>query len=546
MFRKTTWMYAGVIFWATLAGNAIAADAPATRTHEITIDDYFSLATIGEVKVSPDGKYVAYTQTRWQPPDELRNTDIWVVEIETKKNWRVTFDDADDTGIQWGPASDKIYFASGRTRAGEEKPPLDGKNQIWMTTLQGGSSRPVTRVQDGISAFELSRDGRYAYYTVASDKDEAPFKELREKFATVEYAAGKTKTSKLFRLDLETWRAEELYAADRYIRYFAVSPDQARVAMITDPDNRLVTHEGQSRVDILDVASREVTTLTDEKWRDEAPSPHGWLENLAWSDDSAQLAFTVAFDGFPSEIMIGAQGEGGKYFVQQLPRSGDYYVEGGLDWKQQKNASVALQFRAADRGRTRIFEQNIDTGETRTFTSADVDITAFDEVDQPAGATNVIAASMTGEPGNLFIVRPSIMSSAPPYERLTNINPQVRNWILPRIEVAQWQAPDGTTVEGILELPHNGKEGNAPLPLVVEIHGGPTSSTKVAMRYWIYGRTLLASKGYALMSPNYRGTTGYGDTFKTDLVGRESDIEVQDILSGVDAMIERGIADPER
>ncbi|MGE3182489.1 MAG: alpha/beta hydrolase family protein, partial [Phycisphaerae bacterium] len=83
-------------------------------------------------------------------------------------------------------------------------------------------------------------------------------------------------------------------------------------------------------------------------------------------------------------------------------------------------------------------------------------------------------------------------------------------------------------------------------PLVVEIHGGPTSSTKVAMRYWIYGRTLLASKGYALMSPNYRGSTGYGDTFMTDLVGRECDIEVQDILSGVDAMIERGIADPER
>ncbi|MEW6251762.1 MAG: prolyl oligopeptidase family serine peptidase, partial [Planctomycetota bacterium] len=62
----------------------------------------------------------------------------------------------------------------------------------------------------------------------------------------------------------------------------------------------------------------------------------------------------------------------------------------------------------------------------------------------------------------------------------------------------------------------------------------------------IYGRTLFPALGYALLSPNYRGSTGYGDKFLVDLVGRENDIEVQDILAGVDALIERKIADPER
>ena len=66
------------------------------------------------------------------------------------------------------------------------------------------------------------------------------------------------------------------------------------------------------------------------------------------------------------------------------------------------------------------------------------------------------------------------------------------------------------------------------------------------MRFWIYGRTLLPAKGYALLSPNYRGSTGYGDQFMTQLVGRENDIEVKDILAGVDSLIDRGIADPER
>jgi dipeptidyl aminopeptidase/acylaminoacyl peptidase len=84
------------------------------------------------------------------------------------------------------------------------------------------------------------------------------------------------------------------------------------------------------------------------------------------------------------------------------------------------------------------------------------------------------------------------------------------------------------------------------LPLVVEIHGGPTTATNFHLQYWIYGRTLLPARGYAVLSPNYRGSVGYGDKFLTDLVGRENDLDVKDILAGANALVERGIADPER
>ena len=84
------------------------------------------------------------------------------------------------------------------------------------------------------------------------------------------------------------------------------------------------------------------------------------------------------------------------------------------------------------------------------------------------------------------------------------------------------------------------------MPLIVELHGGLTAATYLHFRFWIYGRTLMAAQGYALLSPNYRGSTGYGDEFMTQLVGRENDIEVSDILAGVDEMIDRGIADPGR
>jgi dipeptidyl aminopeptidase/acylaminoacyl peptidase len=100
-------------------------------------------------------------------------------------------------------------------------------------------------------------------------------------------------------------------------------------------------------------------------------------------------------------------------------------------------------------------------------------------------------------------------------------------------------------VEGILELPPGYKEGQR-VPLIVEIHGGPTTATNFYLQSWIYGRTLLPAKGYAVLCPNYRGSTGYGDKFLTDLVGRENDLDINDILKGVDAMVERGIADPEK
>jgi dipeptidyl aminopeptidase/acylaminoacyl peptidase len=82
--------------------------------------------------------------------------------------------------------------------------------------------------------------------------------------------------------------------------------------------------------------------------------------------------------------------------------------------------------------------------------------------------------------------------------------------------------------------------------MIVSIHGGPTQSKTFQLLYDYFGHVLYSSNGYAVLSPNYRGSTGYGDQFLTDLIGHENDIEVEDILKGVDAMVERGIADPNR
>src|SRR5262249_7764412 len=86
-----------------------------------------------------------------------------------------------------------------------------------------------------------------------------------------------------------------------------------------------------------------------------------------------------------------------------------------------------------------------------------------------------------------------------------------------------------------------------PLPLVVGLHGGPTSSVLYQLHFEPWeGRTYLAARGYALLLPNYRGSTGYGDKFPLGPLGQENQNQGQDILKGVEALVDRKIADPER
>jgi dipeptidyl aminopeptidase/acylaminoacyl peptidase len=145
----------------------------------------------------------------------------------------------------------------------------------------------------------------------------------------------------------------------------------------------------------------------------------------------------------------------------------------------------------------------------------------------------------------LFLLASAAPGNAEAPRRLTKINPQVDTWKLPKISTVAWKGARGDSVEGILELPPDYRPGQK-LPLVVEIHGGPTTASYFQLQYWIYGRTLLPARGYALLSPNYRGSTGYGDRFITDLIGHENELDVEDILKGVDALVKRGIADPKR
>jgi dipeptidyl aminopeptidase/acylaminoacyl peptidase len=516
-----------------------AGQAP-PRTHDVTVDDYFTLAAITQVAMSPDGKQVAYAEGRWQQSTNDRKTDLWVVDVDKGRATRLTADRANDRNPKWGRHHGRLYFLGNRKREGEKHPPYDGRTQVWMAG--GGLNEPqaVTRVEDGVQEFDLPAAGQSLFYTTettATDQDD--FTRLRQQFGGLEYGHGTRKVSQLWRLDLQSWRAEKLLDNQRNLREFAVTPDGKKVALITTPDERVITFEGRSRVDVFDVDSRRVTTLPDQVWRAEAPSPYAWLETPAWSTDGSRLAFNAVFDAYPAETIVTEWRDGTPHSFPR-PRGDGESLKGygsPLQWVDPHTLACLTEKQAHSRLRL----HDVDGGSrSALWTPGPITITAF-SLDAAGDRAAVLLADAEHFPDIYVLDGPD----AKP-RRLTNVNPQTGTWKLPQVSTVTWEGAGGVSVEGVLQLPPDYQPGRR-VPLIVAIHGGPTTAVTANLDFNPYeGGTYLPARGYAVLLPNYRGSTGYGDKFLTDLVGRENDVDVTDILKGADALIERGIADPDR
>ncbi|MFH1681023.1 MAG: prolyl oligopeptidase family serine peptidase [Candidatus Eisenbacteria bacterium] len=543
MYKRT--FYRSVVLPCLVAAVGLAAlfarAAAEERTHDLTADDYFTQGFISACEVSPGGEHVALTDLRWDLDADTRHTDLWIVNVKTEALRRVTFDPGNDDNPQWSPDGRWLHFTSARGED-DDPPPYNGKTQVWKVSVEGGEPVPVTRFKDGVEDYALSRDGRTLYYVRSSEEVEDPWKEMKEKFEDLEYGKGVMNYSELWALDLTTWRTEKLVDENRVIREFAVSPDGGRIAMITTPTEELITNEGLSRVDVWDRKTRETAAIPDKLWREDAPSPYGWLGGLAWSSDASKLAFHVDFDGYPAELLV-AHFSGGEVFPERLARQGEFSLGGGgrLQWIGSSND---LCFAAEEKARVRVAcirdVKRGGQGRLDILTPGDWVAKAFHL--SPDGALLAAALGDVTQPNDIFVAS---TRGKPNLRRLTRINPQVDTWKLPKIEIVKWAGAEGDTVEGILELPY-GYEPGAKLPLHVALHGGPTDADKYYFEFWIYGRGLWPSLGWAVFAPNYRGSTGYGDEFLTDLIGAECAIEVEDVLLGVDMLIEKGIADPEK
>ena len=509
---------------------------------QITSDDYFSLSYVSSCSISPDGAHVAWTEGRWDKELDRRNYDIWIANTSQIGDaaLRLTFDEANDGSIQWANTDEWLYFSSRRGSKGDDLP-RNGKKQIWRIKPNGTQLMAVTRLAGGVEDWKMGGDGSRVYYVVSNETQvDDGWKALRKEHDDVEYGHGIVDYSEIWYLDLQTWKHIKVWDEEKVIVDFSISPDDNKIATVTTPDTRLITNEGWSDIGIYDVESQTTTLLDDTLWRKEAPSPYGWVESPDWTSDGTRLVFAVDFDGFPRNMFVATFGK--STTIQKVSRKDEVSLGSAPVWIPDSYDLLYI----AEQGTMRPLLQVSNVGNGKQGVTSELitgpmicwDFSVSENTKQifgVAGTKEMLLSVVDVRESPHFVTV------------IANPNAFVDDWDIPTVQTVNWIAQDGTTIEGVLELPHDFVLGkDAPLPMYVDLHGGPTSSKSAGLEFSAYGRGLLSTDGWAVFCPNYRGSTGYGDKFLTDLVGRENDIEVQDILWGVDAMVERGIADPNK
>ena len=510
---------------------------------QITTEDYFSLSYLSSCSISPSGDYVAWTEGRWDEDLDRRNYDIWIANQLDPENttMRITFDEANDNSLQWGADDAWVYFSSKRGSKTDDLP-RNGKKQIWRVKPDGSQLMAVTRLEGGVEDWQISDDGSHVYYLTSDETQvDDEWKDLRKEHDDVEYGQGLIDYSELWELDLNTWKHEKVWDEDKVIVDFSVSPSGGQIATVTTPDTRLITNEGWSDIGIYDIATKETALLEDTLWRADAPSPYGWVEAPDWSTDGTRLVFAVDFDGFPRNMFV-ATFVGGETAIQQVERANEVSLGSDPIWIPNSYDLLYVAEQGTMRPLLKVMSVgNGKQGKTNEVISNNLICWDFSVAEKTKQIVSIVGSAVS-LPNIVAASRNPNMVSV-----ISNPNSHANDWQLPEIQTVKWTSIDGTMVEGVLELPNGFVVGqDAPLPMYVDLHGGPTSARTADVSISMYGRGLLSSDGWAVFSPNYRGSTGYGDTFLTDLVGRENDVEVQDILDGVDEMVERGIADPEK
>jgi dipeptidyl aminopeptidase/acylaminoacyl peptidase len=487
-----------------------------------TIEQSLNLRSPSGPRISPDGRYVAYQvqKTNWE--ENAFETEIWIAVTETHQRYQLTNSKKSSSNPQWSPDSKRIAFISDR----------DGKRQIYLIAPGGGEAVQLTSIDTGVTGLSWSPDGSRIAFTAADPESKAR-KDRKEKYGEFEVVQDDYTFIHLWLIEApaeikdkpEPQRLTE--GSSFSIGAFSWSPDSTRIAFSAakDPD---LSSSGTSDIYVIGLSDKTVKKIVDTK------GPDG---NPVWSPDGRQIAYQTAngrefFYYSNSYIAVVSADSGASSVLTEsfdespflLEWSGDGIYFGCL----QKTSSQLFRLDP----QTRRIEQ---ISAPSSFGTSGFSFTA-----------NFRQVAFIGAGANDY---PEVYASAvKPFQprKLTAMSDQLKDFKLATREVVGWKSTDGTPIEGVLIKPAN-FDPSRKYPLLVVIHGGPTGVDSPVIRGdRYYPIEMFAAKGALILRPNYRGSAGYGEKFRSLNVRNLGVGDYWDVISGVDYLIARGIVDRDR
>ncbi|GHA33793.1 prolyl oligopeptidase [Salinimicrobium marinum] len=478
----------------------------------LTPEDVAKLEYISNAIISEDGDHIAYQL--------LVPTDP-TVENAPAKNHLYVYDRTAGTStalvtdfsagnIKFKPGSSSITFTARREG--------DKMTALYEITPSGGEPKKLYEFEGSISSYDWHPNKNQLAFISQKSKEktegELPYKP--------EIYETELQNNSGFMVDLNSQDPKEL-EVDGHVSALQWSPEGKNLAVSAAPSSLVDDFYTSQRIYIVDANTGKVTAEVDHKAK---------LGMLAWSPDGKRLAFIAGadqHDPIDGSIFI-SEITGGSPVILQRDFTGKFE---SLSWVDNKT----MAFLASEGVYSSLGRLNLNGKLERTYENKDLNIIRFSASDNN---TLALVANAAQHPNELFVMNAKGKSP----ERITTSNSWLEEKQMGRQERISYKASDGMEIEGILIHPLN---SSGKIPLITVVHGGPEAHYDNG---WLTGYNMPgqvgAGQGYAVFYPNYRGSTGRGVEFSMTSQGDPAGKEFDDIIDGIDFLIENHNVDRDK
>lgn len=508
-------------------------------------DDLYRVQTVSDPQLSPDGRWIAYvvsTPSRERDADE---SDLWIVGWDGGTPRRLTYTTASEHSPRWSPDGRQIAFLSDRDEAST---PAGEQEQIWVMDLAGGEAQQRTRFEGAIASFAWSPDGqRWAIGATLpvtpspappADKpapiviDRLQFKRDIDGYLGAERA-------QLYLIDATSGAVTALTSGPPEALQPSWSPDGRELVYLTKQGPEPDAHDNW---DVWVMEARPDGArrrLTVNPGMDGDPTFDWGSGPPRFSPDGRRIAYTAG--GSPEELWYGllqvgvveARGNAAAAIAPAAELPTEALDRNALDPRWSRDGRW-LYFRLEDDRSMVLARVRLADGRVERLTPSGM---VASEFDVGAEGRAVIVATAVDRPAELAAVTSRGLRT------LTRHNDAwLREVTLAPARDVEFDNGAGQSIGAIVVEPR-GTHPATGWPMLLRLHGGPVSQHQ---HEFDFAWQLFASRGYAVVAPNPRGSTGRGHAFQKALFAKWGEVDVVDVLAVTDGVVRSGVADPAR